>query len=53
MEFRHELDRRLAIVEDHDYEDPAKADLPGRDLVLLLIAGALIISAMFWWGYPW
>src|SRR5688500_17287450 len=33
--FEAELSRRLAVVEDPDYDDPARADLPRTDLVLL------------------
>jgi hypothetical protein len=52
-EFRRELDRRLAVVEDPAYEDPARADPPVRDLVLLLVASVAVIAAALWWGYPW
>jgi hypothetical protein len=52
-EFRRELDRRLAIVENPDYEDPAAADLPARDLVILLLGSAGLVIALLAWGYPW
>lgn len=52
-EFRRELDRRLAVVEDPAYEDPAGADLPARDLVILLVASVAVIAAALGWGYPW
>jgi hypothetical protein len=52
-EFRRELDRRLAVVEDPAYEDPARADLPARDLVILLVASVAVIVAALGWGYPW
>lgn len=53
VEFRRELDRRLAIVEDPDYRDPAAVDLPRRDWLLLLIGCVVLIGALLGWGYPW
>lgn len=53
IEFDRELQRRLAVLEDPEYHDPARADLPARDLVALLIAAVVLISAMLAWGYPW
>ncbi|MGH3518637.1 MAG: hypothetical protein ACRDQ7_14705 [Haloechinothrix sp.] len=53
VQFRRELDRRLAIIEDPDYDDPACADLPVRDLLILLFASVVVIGAMLLWGYPW
>jgi hypothetical protein len=52
-EFDGELQRRLALLEDPEYHDPARADLPARDLVVLLIAAVVLIAAMLAWGYPW
>ncbi len=52
-EFRRELDRRLEIIENPDYNDPGRADLPGRDLLILLLASVLVIVALMSWGYPW
>jgi hypothetical protein len=52
-EFRRELERRLAILEHPEYEDPAAADLPARDLALLLLGSAVLVIALLWWGYPW
>ncbi|MGY1813596.1 hypothetical protein [Blastococcus sp. SYSU D00820] len=51
-DFERELQARLAVIEDPDYVDPARADLPARDLVLLVVLGALLIVAMIWWSYP-
>jgi hypothetical protein len=52
-EFRRELDRRLAVVEDPAYDDPARVDLPVRDLVVLLVGSVAVIVAALGWGYPW
>lgn len=35
--FDRELERRLAVLESPDYSDPARDDLPNRDLVALCI----------------
>lgn len=51
-DFESELARRLAVLEDPEYVDPARRDLPARDLVLLTAVGALVIALMWWWGYP-
>lgn len=52
-EFRQELERRLVVLEDPAYDDPAMADLPTRDLLALLIGGIVVIVALLVWGYPW
>lgn len=52
-EFRRELDRRLDIIEDPDFHDPARQDLPGRELAWLAAASLVLIIAMLAWGYPW
>ncbi len=51
-DFDRELQARLAVIEDPDYVDPARADLPGRDLVLLAVLGALVIVLLIVWSYP-
>ena len=51
-DFDRELQARLAVIEDPGYVDPARADLPARDLMLLLVAGALVIALMIVWSYP-
>ncbi len=51
-DFDRELQARLAVIEDPDYVDPARADLPGRDVVLLVVLGALVIALMIVWSYP-
>jgi hypothetical protein len=50
--FEAELSRRLTVVEDPDYDDPARADLPRADLVLLLVGVVVVLVAMWLWGYP-
>lgn len=52
-EFRAELDRRLEIIEDPGYHDPANTDLPGRDLLILVLASVVVIALLMAWGYPW
>lgn len=46
-----ELERRLEILEDPDYEDPARKDLPTLDLVFLAILVVVTVVVMYWWGY--
>lgn len=52
-EFHRELERRLAVLEDPAYDDPARVDLPTQDLLALLIGGIVVIVALLVWGYPW
>ena len=49
--YAEELERRLAIVEAEDYEDPARADLPTLDYVLLAALVVLTILVAYIWGY--
>jgi hypothetical protein len=51
-DFERELARRLALIENPDYVDPARRDLPALDLVLLVAIGGVLIALMWWWGYP-
>ena len=51
-DFERELHARLAVIESPDYVDPARVDLPARDLVLLVVLGGLLVVAMIWWSYP-
>ncbi|MDP5182010.1 hypothetical protein QOZ88_05115 [Blastococcus sp. BMG 814] len=51
-DFDRELQARLAVIEDPGYVDPARADLPGRDLALLVVLGGLLIVLMIVWSYP-
>lgn len=52
-DFRRELDRRLAVLEDPERLDPASRDLPTSDWVVLLVASVVLIGAALAWGYPW
>lgn len=52
-EFRAELDRRLAVIADPEYDDPAARDLPARDLLILLAGSVILIAVLLAWGYPW
>lgn len=51
-EFEAELGRRLTVIEDPSYDDPARRDLPRRDVLALVVVGTLVIALMWWWGYP-
>ena len=51
-DFDHELRTRLAVIEDPAYVDPAREDLPWRDLTLLAVVGGLLIVLMIVWSYP-
>ena len=51
-DFDRALETRLAVIEDPHYEDPARADLPARDLVLLAVLAGLTIVLMIVWSYP-
>lgn len=44
---RAELERRLAIIEDPGYEDPAHAPLPGRDIAWLLSMSVVVSVLAF------
>jgi hypothetical protein len=48
---REELERRLALLEDPTYEDPARADLPGRDIALVAVLVLVICIVAYLWGY--
>lgn len=50
--FAQDLERRLAVIEDPDYVDPAREDLPARDLGLLTIIGAVVVVLLVLWTYP-
>ena len=50
-EVREELERRLATLEDPDYEDPGRADLPGRDIALVSAFVVVLSFLAYVWGY--
>lgn len=51
-DFDRELQARLAVIEDPDYVDPARADLPARDLTILVVLGAVLVVLLILWSYP-
>lgn len=51
-DFDRELQARLAVIEEPGYVDPARADLPIRDLAVLAVLGVLLVVAMVLWSYP-
>ena len=48
---REELERRLALLEDQAYEDPAREDLPARDIWIVLALVVVICVVAYAWGY--
>ncbi|GAA5126684.1 hypothetical protein [Haloechinothrix salitolerans] len=52
-DFRRELDRRLAIIEDPTHNDPAAKDMPRGDWIALFAGCVVLIGAALAWGYPW
>lgn len=51
-EIRQELDRRLAILDDPAYSDPARADLSGREIAIwFAIAAAITAVALLLRGW--
>lgn len=49
--FSEELERRMAILEDDGYEDPARNDLPVGDivaLVVIVVLGVLVSYAVLY-----
>lgn len=51
-QYEAELERRLAIVEDPAYVDPARTELTRTDWTWLFVGSAIVIAAAFVWGYP-
>ena len=49
--YADELERRLAVVEAEDYEDPARADLPTLDYLLLAALVVVTTVVAYVWGY--
>ncbi|WP_432284163.1 hypothetical protein SLT36_20455 [Aminobacter sp. BA135] len=49
-ETRRELHRRLTIIADPNYEDPARADLSGREIgVWFLVTMAILAVTIAMW----
>lgn len=51
QKFDGELERRLAVLEAPDYEDPARKDLPAVDLVIVAVLVVAATVLLYWWGY--
>ena len=49
--FEEELERRLAVLEASDYEDPARKDLPAVDFAIVAILVVAATVLLYWWGY--
>ena len=50
-EIRRELDRRLNIIADPNYEDPARADISGRELgIWFAVTAVILLGAIAMWG---
>ncbi|WP_232660284.1 hypothetical protein [Pseudonocardia sp. TRM90224] len=50
--YEAELSRRLAMIESPAHDDPAQADLPRADRILLAVGVVVVVVAMWLWGYP-
>lgn len=46
-----ELNRRLDVIEDPSYLDPAQRDLSALDYLLLVAINVALVGAMLW--YAW
>lgn len=51
-DFEGELHARLSVIEDPTYVDPARADLPVRDVLLLVLGTLVVVVAMVVWSHP-
>ncbi len=49
--FDDELSRRLDLLEQPDYDDPARIDLSGREIVIFLVVSAVVMLLVHLWGY--
>lgn len=50
-EFEVELERRLALFEDPESDEGAMPGLPGRDVLVFVVALLVAGSVLLWWGY--
>ncbi|MGW0469022.1 hypothetical protein ACWDX6_27755 [Streptomyces sp. NPDC003027] len=46
------LRRFTEIIEDPGYADPARQNLPARNLVVLLVTSVAVIVGLLVWRYP-
>jgi hypothetical protein len=49
--FDDELSRRLDLLEQTDYDDPASVDLSGREMLLFLVVSVVVMLLVHLWGY--
>lgn len=51
-EIRRELNRRLSIIADPDYDDPARTDISGRDIGIWFgfTTFVLVVTIAMWMG---
>ncbi|MFU0507138.1 hypothetical protein [Pseudaminobacter sp. NGMCC 1.201702] len=50
-EIRRELDRRLNIIADPNYEDPARTDISGRELgIWFAVTAVILVGAIAMWS---
>jgi hypothetical protein len=50
-EIRRELNRRLNIISAPGYEDPARADISGREIgIWFVVTAAILIGALAMWS---
>jgi hypothetical protein len=50
--YERELQRRLTVIEDPLYDDPARHDLPRLDVAMLLLGTLVLVGLMWMWGAP-
>lgn len=49
-EMRRELDRRLTIIADPSYDDPARTDISGRDIgIWFAVTSFILVVAIAMW----
>ena len=46
-----ELERRLAVIEAPDFEDPAREDFTATDLIAIAVLVVVLSVGFFVWGY--
>jgi hypothetical protein len=46
-----ELIRRLDRIEQPDYDDPARVDLSGREMLVFLVVSVVVMLLVHLWGY--
>ncbi|WP_201294803.1 MULTISPECIES: hypothetical protein [unclassified Nocardiopsis] len=45
-----DLDRRIRTIESPGYHDPAHADLPRPDVLVIAVSVPVLSTLLLWWG---